>query len=52
MSFVPHGHESSPGGDHVMVAAMGIDVSVHVFSDVANKWTRTRRIWNESSYQP
>lgn len=23
---------------------------VHVFSDVANKWTRTRRIWNQHSY--
>ena len=26
------------------------NTGVHVFQDVANQWTRTRRIWNEHSY--
>ena len=26
------------------------DTGVIVFEDVANKWTRTRRIWNQHSY--
>src|SRR4029079_1767879 len=27
-----------------------VDTGVYVLEDVANKWTRTRRIWNQHSY--
>ena len=45
------------GHADIVVSSNGIfgfssptNTGVHVFSDVANKWTRTRRIWNQHSY--